>query len=131
MLLCLLSSCRALVIDHVTGCPRSDARFTYDCAAGMLVTITSLNPDFAHWSAVTHWSMQVEQLPLRQQHHTERLPGGLQPARPAGRHDRRRTGARAAAAGPDQHLCLSSLCESGHVLQDLSFKRDLKNGERE
>ena len=66
LLLSLLCSswCGALEIDHVSGCPRSDARFTYDCTAGTTVTITSLGDGFHDWAATaTSWHMTVDQQP--------------------------------------------------------------------
>ena len=67
LLLCLmslLSLCHGQMIDHVTGCPNDGDQFTYNCTAGMLVTITSLSPDFHHWDEwVNKWAMTVEKLP--------------------------------------------------------------------
>ena len=57
----LLSSCHGLSITQVTGCPRNDAYYTYDCEGGMPVTVNSQDASFKSWT--NPWSIDVDQRP--------------------------------------------------------------------
>lgn len=56
------SALSSLVIDRVTGCPRTDLHFTYDCQPGLLVTVTSLSADFPPFHSLDWWMAVDQQL---------------------------------------------------------------------
>ena len=60
----LVGGCHGwITIGRVTGCPRNENQVTYECEAGMTVTITSPFNDFLNWNTTANftWGMTVDQ----------------------------------------------------------------------